>query len=95
MVSVCLLPANGSATYDNCTAGAIRLPGGVGNQEGRVEFCFNHVWGSVCQSDFTVDHADLVCNQLGHQPFGMDRNYYGIKTSSTVFISMCNNMLSC
>ena len=66
--------AYGSVAQDNCTTGDVRLPGGVGDEEGRVEVCYNHVWGSVCLLGFTPDHANLVCNQLGHQPFGTYSN---------------------
>ena len=63
-------PDDGSTAYDNCTTGAIRLPGGIGDDEGRVEICYNHVWASVCQLNFTMTIANMVCNTLDHQRFG-------------------------
>ena len=52
--------------------------GGEGVREGRVEVCINRAWGTVCNSLFTQNDADVVCNQLP----GFKRE--GTATSSTV-----------
>ena len=54
-----------------CTNGDIRLVGGHGNFSGRVEVCFNNVWGTVCDDDWGRDDSEVVCQQLGFDPEGM------------------------
>ena len=50
-----------------CENGDIRLVGGSTNREGRVELCFNDVWGTVSDDSYYWDHRDavVVCRQLG------------------------------
>lgn len=42
----------------------IRLKGGDGNS-GRVEIGFLGLWGTVCDDEFGVDDAKVVCRMLG------------------------------
>ncbi len=44
----------------------IRLAGGPTEREGRVEIFVGGVWGTVCDTHWTIDHAHVVCRQLGY-----------------------------
>ena len=57
--------------YSSCSNGDIRLAGGVLETEGRVEVCFGHVWGTVCDDHWSSVDANVACQQLGFQPFGI------------------------
>ena len=48
-----------------CTHGDIRLAGGNTSLEGRVEVCYDGVWGTVCSSGWANAEAGVVCRQLG------------------------------
>jgi deleted-in-malignant-brain-tumors protein 1 len=52
----------------NCEVdGEVRLAGGSGPNEGRLEVCYRRVFATVCGDDFwdTTD-AQVVCRQLGY-----------------------------
>uniref|UniRef100_A0AAG5D0X4 Scavenger receptor class A n=1 Tax=Anopheles atroparvus TaxID=41427 RepID=A0AAG5D0X4_ANOAO len=52
---------------DHCKAPlAVRLAGGPNDREGRVEINYLGTWGTVCDDDFGVREARVICRQLGY-----------------------------
>ena len=67
---VLLVPLDTHVQYSNCTTGDIRLIGGRTLTEGRIEICIEHVWGYICDNEWDVTDANIVCLQLGLYPSG-------------------------
>uniref|UniRef100_A0A8D2Q455 Neurotrypsin n=1 Tax=Varanus komodoensis TaxID=61221 RepID=A0A8D2Q455_VARKO len=45
--------------------GAIRLAGGKGSHEGRLEVLYKGQWGTICDDGWTELNTQVVCRQLG------------------------------
>ena len=50
--------------------GDVRLVNGS-KMAGRLEVCFNGVWGTVCRFGWTAQAATVVCKQLGFNNSGV------------------------
>lgn len=60
-----LSPEDSDVTETNCSNGEVRLVDHLQTvRDGRVEMCFNRVWGTVCRNQFHRSDAEVVCSQL-------------------------------
>ena len=46
------------------------MTGSVNPLEGRVEACYDGVWGTVCSRLWSVADTAVVCRQLGYSSAG-------------------------
>ena len=46
------------------------MVGGRDNFEGRLEICFEEIWGTVCDNSWDNKDAKVVCRQLGFGTIG-------------------------
>ena len=56
--------------FADCTNGDIRLLGSSSSNEGTIEMCVNHAWGTICDDNWDARDGNVACAQLGFQPFG-------------------------
>ena len=60
-----LTSSDADTLYANCSDGDVRLSGGSSSNQGRLEVCINHAWGTVCNNGFSSEEALVACRQLG------------------------------
>ena len=48
-----------------CADGQLMLVGGANDTEGRVEICRSNRYGTVCDDQWNLADARVVCRQLG------------------------------
>ncbi len=58
------------ACFQDCDQGEIRLAGTASSWMGRVEMCYDGVWGTMCSIGWDVQEATVVCRQLGFSATG-------------------------
>ena len=70
-----------------CEDGQVRLADGAVNTEGRVEVCFNHRYGTICDDLWDNTDASVVCRQLG---FSSESKCgaWGAKLVNHMYVSM-------
>ena len=54
----------------DCRDGDIRLEGSLSSLKGRVEMCYDGVWGTICSHSWSTSDASVVCRQLGFSSSG-------------------------
>ncbi|KAG2493103.1 hypothetical protein HYH03_008766 [Edaphochlamys debaryana] len=72
-------PPPPASSYACSSPGTIRLSGtGAYNDSqtagGRVEYCYNGLWGTICQDTWTATEARVLCRQLGYYYGGLGAN---------------------
>lgn len=55
----------------DCNDGDVRLMGISSSMEGRVEVCYDGVWGSVCTRAWSAADVSVTCRQLGYTDSGI------------------------
>ncbi|XP_033891791.3 neurotrypsin-like [Acipenser ruthenus] len=79
------------------TDGTLRLVGGMGSHEGRLEVYYNRQWGTVCDDGWTESNIQVVCKQLGFRYIkGSVQHHFAVGTGQ-IFLDdvSCSGKESC
>ncbi|XP_057700240.1 neurotrypsin [Corythoichthys intestinalis] len=74
----CLHSEDAGVSCSPLKDGSVRLVGGTGGYEGRLEVFYHGQWGTVCDDGWTDSNTQVVCRQLGYRlgqtlvPEGLD-----------------------
>uniref|UniRef100_A0A667WN13 Neurotrypsin n=1 Tax=Myripristis murdjan TaxID=586833 RepID=A0A667WN13_9TELE len=60
----CLHSEDAGVSCSPLTDGTVRLVGGAGSNEGRLEVFYRGQWGTVCDDGWTDSNTQVVCRQL-------------------------------
>ncbi|KAG7484983.1 neurotrypsin isoform X1 [Solea senegalensis] len=63
----CLHTEDAGVSCHALTDGTVRLVGGTGSHEGRLEVLYRGQWGTVCDDGWTDSNTKVVCGQLGYR----------------------------
>uniref|UniRef100_A0A8C4X7S2 Neurotrypsin n=1 Tax=Erpetoichthys calabaricus TaxID=27687 RepID=A0A8C4X7S2_ERPCA len=67
-----------SVSCSPLTDGSLRLTGGRGDHEGRLEMYYNSQWGTVCSNGWTNANTQVACRQLGFRnPESVRQRHFG------------------
>lgn len=66
----------------------IRLRGGRASSEGRVEAAKGRKFGSICDTHWTLNEANVVCRQLNFARFGIYRPMLGIPHTTQSYATL-------
>lgn len=66
----------------------LRLANGRSNMTGRVEVMYGGKWGTVCNTNWNINAANVVCRQLGFRR-AEDVGFFG-EGSGSIFLDQVN-----
>uniref|UniRef100_A0A1X7T7Q6 Uncharacterized protein n=1 Tax=Amphimedon queenslandica TaxID=400682 RepID=A0A1X7T7Q6_AMPQE len=77
-----------------CTSGDIRIVSDTSSLSsfGRVDFCVDETWGTICDSSWTEIEASVVCRQKGFSRYGAIAVSHGLRN---ILIPTSLDVLNC
>ena len=56
--------------------GDLKLVGSISENEGRLEVCFNQMWGTINGDGWTHTDTQVACRQLGYSTSGISSSLH-------------------